>query len=128
MSNSGNSSSGSSTFFAQVEAFGRHQEQQQKTSKTRYLKIAADESVVLTFDLSKAKVVERDDKFNVGKKRTQAEYTVMTEDGGEEKILGLSMFWAKTLNKLLQAGYTKIVVERQGEGLQTNYSFVPARQ
>jgi hypothetical protein len=83
-------------FFAAVKARAR---QQEENRESKYVRILPEQTCILTFVDPKltGNVIERDDKFKPGRKRTSVEYLVRTEDG-KEKTLGLSLSWALTLN------------------------------
>ena len=100
--------------FAQVEALA--------ASQSKFIRIQPGQTVVLRFDKTRFKPVEREIK---GRKSKAVEYTVITPDN-QEKVLTLSLQWALALNALLKEGYTNIRVSRRGAGLDTNYTFVPA--
>ena len=100
--------------FAEVEALA--------ASQSKFLKIQPGQTMLLKFDKTKFKPVERE--IN-GRKSKAVEYTVIASDN-REKLLTLSLQWALALNALLKAGYTNIKTSRRGSGLDTQYTFVPA--
>lgn len=91
-------------------------------AQNKFVKIEAGKSVVLNFDPNKLKLVDR--KFQDGRTSKAVEY-IVTNEGGNEKVLTLSMSWALALNDLLKRGKTKIEVMRRGMGLDTTYTFIP---
>jgi hypothetical protein len=96
--------------------------EQAAENQTRFIKMQSGESLTLTFNPNKVKLV---DSTYEGKTTKRVEYTV-TNAGGNEKVLTLSLSWALNLNELLKRGHTRIEVVRKGSMKDTSYTFIPA--
>jgi len=78
--------------------------------------------MILEFDLGKMRIVEKE--FN-GTKSKRMEFTVKNQDG-EEKIIEFSRGWVNHILPLLERGFKRLEIQRRGEGMDTQYSFIPA--
>jgi hypothetical protein len=96
--------------------------EQAAQAQSKFLKIQPGQTQVLKFDINKIQLVDREIE---DRKSRAAQYTVITVNDGQEKILTLSLTWALNLNELLKSNYTTIKVSRRGSGLDTSYNFVP---
>jgi len=108
-----------------TDPFARIEKSLNAPTNSPFLKIAANTSVVLKFDANKIREVERTFE-NDGEERTvrRMECTVQTEDG-QEKTIDFAFGWVRQLLPLLKEGFTWFRVERKGERMETNYTFVP---
>jgi hypothetical protein len=94
------------------------------TSNSKWVRLQSGESIVLQFDETKMKIVQKDFKGD-GKMVERAEFGVETEDGSE-RTLELSKMWAQQVLALIKKGHRRIEISRRGNGTETQYTFVPA--
>jgi hypothetical protein len=93
------------------------------SSGSRWIRLQAGETFILTFDETRVNTITRD--FGDGRKVPRAEYNVLTERG-EEKTIEFSRTWAEQIQNLLKKGHRRLEVKRQGIGKDTRYFFLPA--
>jgi hypothetical protein len=114
----GNTMSTSKSIFDVIE--------EEAAKQTNYVKIESGQKVLLKFDPAKISIVENEFQ---GKKTKRVMYKVIDpNDPFNEKEFKIGFNHAKQLNALLKAGLYLIVVERNGTGLGTKYTFAPGEQ
>ena len=94
-----------------------------KTSGSKWVRLEPNQSIVLTFDENKVRIVDRDFKGD-GKFVQRAEYEVLTQDG-QTKTIEFAKTWAQTIQTMLKKNKRKLEISRSGVGKDTSYTIIP---
>jgi hypothetical protein len=95
-------------------------EARQQSSK--FVKMQPGEKKVFQFVPEKTEQVVAD--FN-GKKALRFRYTVIEEDGDQEKYFEVSKRTSEDIDTFLMEGHTRLKISRSGSGVDTRYLIVP---
>jgi hypothetical protein len=98
--------------------------QEQRAKDTKYIKLEANDKVVLEFDPESIEQVEME--FD-GETRLRYQYAVKDVNYPDvAKLFTVSKQVSERIDDLLMDGHTKLKIERKGTGLKTQYTIYPA--